>query len=165
MDGWSTTSKSLVRPAERKDPDSDSASALDAALVIAGDEDYLQHYSRHGLDLMLARLLYHDPQCILGDQDAHPRAKLCHYAFAEDRPAPSDWKPATMVCSEHGQDHEKEAVILDLIWQTIDTDSPESGGVYSPSCPQLAHCLVNRSVKSSLLWTPSARLTSRGAQF
>merc|ERR1719247_541916 len=83
IDGWTSACKALVPPEDHKAPNSASASVLDVALVLAGDEEYLQHYSRHGLDLMLARLLFQDPQCIQGDDVAH-RAKLCTAKSAED---------------------------------------------------------------------------------
>lgn len=124
IQGWTNQCKALLDG--RSAPSDGQPSVLDAARVLAGDEATLQRYSRHGLDLMLARLLFVDPQCSGG------RSTLCSQPAAA-AVAPETWAPQLVCCEgQSGHDAALEQAVIDLVFDAIDDDdncaATEPGG-------------------------------------
>lgn len=119
-EGWTNQCKALATDACSA---SEQPSVFHVAKVLAGEESFLQKYSRHGLDLMLARVLFVDPQCAEGHTKGRAVLSSC---ASDDRPAPGGWSSIDFVCVEGlaTQDSEKEARILDLVWSTVGEDGP-----------------------------------------
>ena len=86
--------------------------------MLGGEEAALQKHSRHGIDLMLGRLLFVDPLTKQG------RSSLCCRG-QQGRPAPEWWTSSVWGDLEDPV----ESLVMDLIWDVIDDDADSDGGI------------------------------------